>query len=284
MDVPFLTDPNAIAGRTFSPANSLDLATLQTAITNQLKSSFAGTPIAVHAFPNQPPDEWWENQAAIGFVLVAYNRAKYSPPQATSSMVQERTADFEIKLIARQVAWGDFTSKGFFQAMLAVVQASLTGFRAPGWRNAYFTEEGFSSQDPQGAIWVYSMSYRVITFLIKQPNPQVEAALALLKEVQYIEDGGLTPVPAAPAVYAFNESGILQLPAQNVTAVTVTNLPTGTPYVEGTDFSVQQAQGTLTALAGGSISAGESVRVAYSAGDVVTANEQGGPAPFFPSN
>lgn len=283
-NLPLLQDPTAYGGRTFTPAVSLDIASLQGAVVGQLSQSFAGTPVGVFGYPDVPTDDWWDETGAIGYLLVAYVGAQYSEPKSTDSMVQERRADFKIIVIARQISWADFSAAGVFQALLQVAKGSLTGFRPPGWRNCYLTSEGFDEQDPQGGIWLYSLKYRAITFEIKQPQPQVDAALALLKQITFIETSGDSAVPIAAAQFTFGPEGVLQLPAENVTDVTVTDLPTARLYVAGVDYTVQQAQGTLTVVQGGGISAGETVSVSYSTGDVVIANEQGGSIPFNPSN
>jgi Gp37 protein len=282
-DLPLYEDPTAWGGRTFNPPIQLDIATIQTAIVDQLSSAFEGTPIGVFGFPNLPPTDWWKRKNAIGYFLVAYKRTDYGKPLSTASMVQERTLEFEIHTIARQIAWGDFTPFGVFQAMLQVGKGALTGFRVPGCHNGYFVSEEFLQQDPQGRIWDYAFKYRVITMEVKKPN-EGAAALGILKKIQYLETGGLTPVPVAAALYTFGSNGVLQLPSQNVSAVTVINLPTKQPYVLDTDYTVQMAQGTLTLVTGGAIQPGETVSVSYSAADVVTTNEQGGPVPFYPSN
>ncbi len=282
--LPLLQDPTAYAGRTFTPAISLDIASLQTAIVGQLAQSFAGTSIAVLGYPEKPIDDWWDEGGSIGYLLVAYTGSQYSTPKSTDSMVQERTADFKVIVVARQIAWADFSSAGVFQAILQVAKGALTGFRPPGWRNCYLTGEGFDEQDPEGGIWLYTLKFRAITMEIKQPQPQVDAALALLKQITFIETSGDSAVPVGVSQFTFDETGLLQLPVQNVTNVIVTDLPTGREYIAGVDYTVQQAQGTLSIVQGGAISAGESVNVSYSAGDVVIANEQGGSIPYNPSN
>lgn len=266
MSLPLLADPTAWAGRSYATPLSLDLATLQTTIVSTLVTTFAGTPIGAFGFPQQPDDSWW-GLGNIGYVLVAYKRAEYGEPLATSAMLQERRADFEIKVIARQVAWADFTSSGVFQALLQVVKSSLTGLSIPGWRNAYFTSEEFAEQDPQGRIWDYSMRYRVVTMELKQ---EPSLALATLKEILYLERGGLTTTPAEATAYTFDTDGTISLPNGNVFDVIVSNVTTGAPYVLATDYSIETAVGVITALSGGQLGPNVTVNIAYSYGEIVT--------------
>jgi Gp37 protein len=278
--LPVLADPTAWGGRVYDPPLSLDLATLQDSLVEQLRGTFDGTNIEVHGFPDQPDNTWW-NSDAIGYLLVAYDKTEYSAPLATSSMVQERRVDFEVLIIARQISWADFNASGVFKALNAVIKSSLTGFRAPGWRNGYFSGENFREKDPRGRVWVYSMRFRAVTMEIKQ---EPTLALANLKEVLFREVAGVTatPVPAAP--FIFDETGTIQLPLVNISAVRVTSANGATTYVLGADYAVQSQPGQVSVIAGGALAPGVPVNVAYSYSDVVTASSSGGPAPFNPSN
>jgi Gp37 protein len=262
--LPTLIDPTAWSGRTYSPELPLDLATAQTAIVGQLQTPFAATPIQVFGYPDLPDDGWWSQTQAPGYVLVAYDSTEFGPPIATSSMVQERRIDFEVLIIARQIAWGDFGPTGVMQALIKVIKAQLTGFRIPGFRNGYFTGERFREKDPQGRIWVYAMRWRTITMEVKM---ETKYALAALQALIYNETGGLTTVPVAIKPYVF-VNGVIQLPNTNVSAVSVTSIANNAPYVLGTDYSLQAAQGTIAALAGGALANGGTVNVTYSYSDV----------------
>jgi hypothetical protein len=62
-----------------------------------------------------------------------------------------------------------------------------------------------------------------------------------------------------------------------VFAVSITG-PGGGSLIQGTDFSLDRAGGIVTAIAGGAISAGETVQIAYTyAEEVIAATGQSEP-------
>ena len=85
-----------------------------------------------------------------------------------------------------------------------------------------------------------------------------------------LEEGGQTSVTVAAAAYTFNSSLEVQLPQQNVFAVIVTAV-SGTGLIQGIDYSVDRVNGIITTIAGGAISAGETVQIAYTYAEVAIA-------------
>ncbi|MDE2100860.1 MAG: hypothetical protein KGL39_26675 [Patescibacteria group bacterium] len=273
LKVPFIVDPTNWGGQTYSPPLGIDIATLQNAIVVQLQSGFVDTPIQVFGYPDLPKDSWWNQKGRIGYVLVSYDSTEYSKPLATSAMFQEQYVNMDVLIMARQISWADFTSSGVYQAMRQIIKLSLTGFRVPGFRNLYFTGEHFRERDPQGRLWVYAMRLRCVTLELKN-IPDVSSLLGKARQIIFMETGGQTPTVVPASAYTFVES-IIQLPQINLSNVIVTNQSTGAAYIEGTDFTVQPAQGTITALSGGALSNGGTVNVAYTYSEVV-----GAPVPF----
>jgi hypothetical protein len=71
-------------------------------------------------------------------------------------------------------------------------------------------------------------------------------------------------------VWTYASSLQVQLPQGNVFAVSIVG-PGGAALIQGTDYSVDRASGVVTALAGGAISAGETVQIAYTYAEEVIA-------------
>lgn len=74
-----------------------------------------------------------------------------------------------------------------------------------------------------------------------------------------------TAVTATPMSFA---QGRLQLPEEDILEVTVTDTAANTTYAEGTDYILSKSTGLITRTADGSISDGESVKVAYAYADL----------------
>jgi hypothetical protein len=91
-------------------------------------------------------------------------------------------------------------------------------------------------------------------------------------------------VDVAPALYAFNSVGQIQLPNGNVSALVVTNSTNSTTYANGTDYTLDAVNGIVARIATGAILAGASVEIAYKYAEVVAATANGGSAPMAPTN
>ena len=85
-----------------------------------------------------------------------------------------------------------------------------------------------------------------------------------------LEEGGESAITVGAAAYTFNSNQEVQLPHGNVFAVSVTG-PGGAALIQNTDFAVDRANGIVTAIAGGAISAGETVQIAYAYAEVAIA-------------
>lgn len=187
-DLPVVIDPTAWAGRTYTPPNSLTIDTIQNAIASAMTAAFVSARLAipVYVWPNYDLDTWWESDA-IAFVLISYKSTGYSKPLDTSAMLQERTLRFRMHVEARTAAW-PLTGAGSVYALIDAIEAYLTGQQYPGCRKSYFTDEEFSEQDPQGRVWLYDMTYNVITMRVLQPT--VYGLVNLAQIVNNVSPGG----------------------------------------------------------------------------------------------
>ena len=186
--LPVQIDPTAWGGRTNTPAASLTVDSIQNQIAAQLVAFFASGSLAipVYIYPAFDLDTWWAS-SAIAFVLISYSNTGLSKPLATSSMVQERTLQFKIHVEARKTAW-NLSGTGSVYALIDAIESALGGFQPTGCRHAYFTEERFSEQDPQGRVWLYDLTFNVLTV---RPRLLPSYALAnLQKEIFNVTPSG----------------------------------------------------------------------------------------------
>ena len=177
--LPVQMDPTAWGGRTNTPPASLTVDSIQNQIAAQLVAFFASGSLAipVYIYPDFDLDTWWAS-SAIAFVLISYSNTGLSKPLATSSMVQERTLQFKVHVEARKTAW-NLSGAGSVYALIDAIESALGGFQPTGCRHAYFTEERFSEQDPQGRVWLYDLTFNVLTI---RPRLLPSYALANLQQ------------------------------------------------------------------------------------------------------
>ena len=177
--LPVQMDPTAWGGRTNTPPASLTVDSIQNQIAAQLAAFFASGSLAipVYIYPAFDLDTWWAS-SAIAFVLISYSNTGLSKPLATSSMVQERTLQFKVHVEARKTAW-NLSGTGSVYALIDAIESALGGFQPTGCRHAYFTEERFSEQDPQGRVWLHDMTFNVLTI---RPRLLPSYALANLQQ------------------------------------------------------------------------------------------------------
>ncbi|MGH7986946.1 MAG: Gp37 family protein [Candidatus Binataceae bacterium] len=269
------------AGISYSPATPLDIATLENAIVSQLAAQITG--IEVAHFPDRP--DAYRMTHRVGAALVRYQGATYGQVNDVAAVVQERKVDFEVLILMRDLGWSvggaaDGPSPGAY-AMMEMVRATLTGFQIPGCTKMRPLRERFVERDKQGGVWVYSLTFGFSTVAIEAPGA---IAYPLFTKGVAQEQGGVTAITLAPALYTFGSGGSIELPNRNVFALVVSNPNSGAVYVAGVDYSLDGVNGIITAISGGSISAQAAVMVAYSYAETVTAIADGQLTPTAPSN
>jgi Gp37 protein len=255
------------AGTTFAPPTPLDIATIENAIVAQLRSQINSIEIA--HYPDRP--ETWRMTHRIGTALVIYKGAQYGDLLDTSAIIQERKLEFEVSVMMRDLGWavgGDASgpSPGAY-AIIESIRAALTGFVVPGCRKMYPLREKFLERDKQGGVWTYASTFALTTIALEGTPP--ENFPAFVKGIA-LEEAGQTTITVVASAYTFDSTGMVQLPNGNVFAVTITG-PGGAALVNGTDFTVDRADGIITATPGGAISANETVQIAYAYAEEVVA-------------
>ena len=120
--------------------------------------------------------------------------------------------------------------------------------------------EKFIKRDKQGGVWTYSSTFALSTVAVEGSQPQ---NFPLFIKGIALEEGGESTITVGASAYTFNSNGQVQLPHGNVFALSVTS-PGGAALIQGTDFSVDRANGIVIAIPGGAIVAGETVQIAYS--------------------
>ena len=89
-------------GTSYSPATPLDIATLEAAIVTQLAGAL-GNLIEVAHYPNNP--DTYRLTHRIGAALVQYVGAEYGPPEEVGLVAQQRTLEFAVVVMMRDLGW-----------------------------------------------------------------------------------------------------------------------------------------------------------------------------------
>jgi hypothetical protein len=254
-------------GMVFTPPTAIDIATIEDAIVNRLSSEINSIEIA--HYPDRP--ESWRLTHRVGAALVMYKGAQYGELLDTAAIIQERKLEFEIAIMMRDLGWavgGDPSgpSPGAY-AIIEGIRTALTGYRIAGCRQMYPVREKFVKRDKQGGVWTYASTFALSTVAVEASQPD---GFPLFIKGIALEEGGQTSITVGAAAYTFDSHLQVQLPQGNVFAVSITG-PGGAALIQGTDFSVDRANGIVTALSGGAISAGETVQLAYTYAEEVIA-------------
>jgi len=247
-------------GAVFTPPTAIDIATIEDSIVAQLSSQISVIEIA--HYPDRP--ETWRLTHRVGAALVMYKGAQYGVLLDTAAVIQERKLEFEISLMMRDLGWAvggepSGTSPGAY-AIIEDIRSALTGFQIPGCQKMYPVREKFVKRDKQGGVWTYASTFALSMVAVEASQPD---DFPLFIKGVALEEGGQTSITVGAAAYTFSSNLQVQLPQGNVFAASVTAAG-GVALVPGTDFTVDRANGIISAVAGGSIAAGEVVQIAYS--------------------
>ncbi len=270
------------AGTNYSPATPLDIATLEETIVTQLANAL-GNLIEVAHYPDNP--DTYRLTHRVGAALVQYIGAEYAVPKEVALIVQERTLEFAVVVMMRDLGWAyggppGGTSPGAYQ-MLEAVRVALAGYRlVPDLAATKLRpiKERFIKRED--GIWHYAIHFTTRTLAVEN---YVAPAFPLFTVGVALEENGQTSQIAEPANYVFNSPGTITLPNQNLSEVTVAS-PAGQLYALNTDYVVNTVKGIITWLPSGTIPAGATVTIGYSYADVVEVVASGGSAPFNPTN
>src|SRR5271170_2558111 len=254
-------------GVVFTPPTPIDIATIENAIISQLSSQISSIEIA--HYRDRP--ESWRLTHRVGAALVMFKGAQYSDLLDTAAIIQERKLEFEVSVMMRDLGWavgGDpsGTSPGAY-SIIESIRIALTGFLIAGCRKMYPVREKFVKRDKQGGVWTYASTFALSTVACEASQPD---DFPLFIKGIALEEGGQTSIAVGAAAYTFDSNSQIQLPQGNVFAVSITG-PGGASLIAGTDYSIDRADGIVTALPGGAIAEGETVQIAYSYADDVIA-------------
>src|SRR6266481_1931121 len=244
-------------GLVFAPPTAIDIATIEDAIVTRLRSQISSIEIA--HYPDRP--ETWRMTHRVGAALVMYKGAHYGDLLDTAATIQQRKLEFEISIMMRDLGW-TVGSPGAY-TIIEAIRTALTGYQVPGCRKMYPVSEKFVKRDKQGGVWTYASTFAVSTVAVEAAQPD---DFPLFTKGIALEEGGESTITVGASPYTFNSNLQVQLPQGNVFAVSITG-PGGAALIQGTDFSVDRANGIVIAILGGAISAGETVQIAYSYAD-----------------
>ena len=262
-------------GQQFSPPTPIDINTIDAAIVARI---VALVPlIDVVDFPDNPKNYRLTN--AVGAALVAYRGSEYGKVNDTASIVQERTMQFDVNVLVRDLGWSvggapGGTSPGAY-AILEAIRAALTKYQIPGARKIFMVREKFIGRDADGGVWMYLLTIALITMALE---PSTTEDFPLFIKGIALEANGESTVTIGVTQFTFNSQDQIQLPNGNIIALTVSALG-GSAFVLDTDFTLDPADGIVTRLVSGGIASGASVSIAWSYGDAAIASA-GESAPF----
>jgi len=262
-------------GQQFSPPTAIDIAAIETAIVERLRAMV--TSIEIVHFPDNPRN--YRLTHRIGAALIVYRGSNYGKVADTASIIQERTMEFDVTVLVRDLGWSvggspGATSPGAY-AILEAIRAALTGYQVPGARKIFMTRDKFVERDADGGVWVYLLSIALTTMALELST--TDDFPLFIKGVA-LETGGESTVTVGATEFTFNSQDQIQLPNDNIIAVTVSTLG-GSALVPGTDFALDPVNGIVTRLSSGGIAGNATVNIAWSYADAVVASE-GESAPF----
>lgn len=251
------------AGEAFAPPTPTDVGTIEAAIVARLRSQIQS--IEVVHYPDRP--ETWRMTHRVGSALVIYRGATYGKQLDTAAVIQERTLEFEVALMMRDLGWSvgseaSGPSPGAY-AIIEAVRGALTGYAIAGCRKMHPIREKFVEREKQGGVWIYALTFAVATLALERS--EAEEFPAFIRGIA-LEKGGITAIEVAAAPYTFDGEGKIHLPHQNVLDLRISD-ETNAQLIEGTDYESDRADGIVTVIAGGAAAAEDTVEIAYSYGE-----------------
>lgn len=254
-------------GQRFSPPTRLDIQTLESAIVARL-SSQVGAIEVVH-FPDEP--KAYRMTHPVGAALVTYRGANYGDLLDLDAIVQERSLEFDVTLMVRDLGWGvgsapDGTNPGAYE-LLEQVLAALTGYQVPGARKVRLVREKFIERDRGGAVWIYAITFALSTVVVEASSPD---NFPLFVRGVALDNSGNSTVTVGAMSYTFNSQGQIML-SGNVISLTLSAVGGGQAYIEDADYTLDPVNGIVTWLSTGSIPSGATVDIAYSYADSAVA-------------
>ncbi len=262
------------SGLEYRPPTALDIATIEAAMLDELRSKLAGVEVA--RFPDRP--DAYRLTHRVGAALVIYRGASYGEQLDTEIVAQERKLEFEVMVMVRDLGWNTGGASGGAgpgaYEILEAVRVALTGFTVAGARKMHPVKERFVERDKQGGVWIYGITFALRTIAVEAPR---ETVSPLFIHGTMLESGGQTVVTLGAAPYLFDSSGVIQLPRGNIVALSAVTQG-GAPLSEGIDYSVDEVNGVVRALTGGAVGAGDTIQISFSYAErVIAESGQDGP-------
>ncbi|HOW51756.1 MAG TPA: Gp37 family protein [bacterium] len=140
----------------------MNISNIETAIIDRLNARITG--LSIEPYPENPST--YKLLAPVGAVLIRYDSSAYSAPQSTDSIVQNRTQQWEITLIMRNLH-----DKGGLHAAVDTVRKVLTGHKIAGCKKMYPTKDQFINED--NGIWQHGFMFAVPTKSVEDDDETV---------------------------------------------------------------------------------------------------------------
>ncbi len=254
-------------GQQFTPPTPVDVASIEAAIVARLREMV--TSIEILHFPDNP--KTYRLTHRIGAALIVYRGSDYGKVVHTASIIQERKMEFDVTVLVRDLGWSvggtpAATSPGAY-AILETIRAALTGYLIPGARKIFMVRDKFVERDADGGVWMYLLTVAVTTMALE--SSAIEEFPLFVKGVA-LETSGESTVTVGAQGFTFDSQDQVQLPNSNIVAITVSSLD-ASPFITGTDFSLDPVNGVVTRIPSGGIASGALVDIAWSYADAAIA-------------
>src|SRR5215472_12716723 len=162
---PYLQPPPWPGGGSFEPPTAGDIASIEAALVQRLQLQIGSNgPNAVEVvhFPDKP--EKYREVHRIGVVMVIYGGSDYGEIIDTSFMMQERTLEWVIAVLMRDLGWAyggprSGTSPGAY-SIIEAIRAALIGWVPTGaCTQMRPLGDKFVERDSEGGVWIYEMRF-----------------------------------------------------------------------------------------------------------------------------
>lgn len=121
---------------------------IEKAIIDRLREKIIGIPI--ESFPDKPEEYHLLHPSAA--ILVRYAGSNFTPPLSTSMILQDRTIDFDIVIVARSLT----DNRGVYE-LLESIRVALSGFIISGCTRLYPKKDEFINEND--GIWQYAILF-----------------------------------------------------------------------------------------------------------------------------
>jgi hypothetical protein len=161
---------------------------IESQIVSRLQPMTNGGGVDVLILP-EVEDEF-QRPFGAGRVTVAYKSSDFPAIKSTHEIVQDELLHFEVVVQARKLR-----SPNGVHAMVEAIKKLLVGFRPTDCSKMYLVKNGFTSRDPETAVWTYSMIFETKYLLVEDGQDETGPKLEIL---EFIYNDEFPAIPTVP--------------------------------------------------------------------------------------